>query len=122
MTSISQEIIDNEDIVNGTCCGPRVYGWAVRRVWNGCRVQRPARHYYLADQILAFDEATNETDITAEVVENEEATDDTVFDWTGPYTEEYLDANFNSRHKISLLSWMSKADLRRCLLSCFLPW
>ena len=102
MTAITQEIIDNEDIVNGTCCGPTVCTTGETDEYGteaDCN-DLQGYTYYMADRrILAFDEATNETvDITDEVMEdNEETTEETVFDWTGPYTEEYLDANFNSR-------------------------
>jgi hypothetical protein len=71
MTAITQEAIDDESIINGTCCGPTTctagqldeYGTEV-----SCK-DLQGYTYYLADRkILAFDEATNETvDITADV-------------------------------------------------------
>ena len=101
-TVITQEIIENEDVVNGTCCGPTLCT-AGQVDEHGEEVEctdLQGYMYYLADRrILAQDQSTNTTvDITTEVVEeNDETTKDTVFDWIGPYTEEYLDANFNSR-------------------------
>ena len=71
VTAIGQEAIDDESIINGTCCGPNTctageldqYGTEV-----DCK-DLQGYTYYLADRrILAFDEGTNETiDITADV-------------------------------------------------------
>ena len=56
--------------------------------------------YIFADRrVLSVDPITNATtDITLEVMDGHiDTVETTVFEWTGPYSNEYVEANFNSR-------------------------
>jgi len=102
LTIITQEWIDEEDFVNGTCCGPtcRNVPTPGQLEEEECQWLKGYKYYFADRRVLAIDEATNETvDITSEVLEGDDTVEQTVFDWTGPYSEEYLEANFNSRTK-----------------------
>ena len=72
----------------------------------------PPPQYYLTDRrLMMIDPETNATsDMTTEVMDDaEDVIEKTVFEWTGAYSESYLEANFNTRYfapePCSLIIW-----------------
>jgi hypothetical protein len=90
ITKVSKEYIAAEDSVNATSGGP-----ACTQTGRQCH-QLNGYRYFKAERPALVANATNGSAVTS-AAGGVDADDLSVFSWTGPYTAEYVEANFNSR-------------------------
>lgn len=92
LTIVSQEYIDSQDFVNATSGGPEC-----TQIGDTCH-QLSGYKYFKADREITVVDPTSNTSVSVTADATNDATNEqSVFDWTGPYTADYLEANFNSR-------------------------